>query len=194
MTLTSPISRTVEQTLPDVERAAEHARGFLEALGVDLDMPARRSSAERMAKAYREMLSSDPFEMTTFDNDEGYSELVLVSSIPVQSLCEHHFLPFTGVAHVGYLPGTRLVGLSKLARTVEEFAHRPQTQESLTRQIADRLSAMLEPRGVGVVIEAEHSCMSLRGVRADTTRTRTVTVTGDLRDSAARAEFLASAR
>lgn len=193
MTLTSPLTRTVEQTLPDVERAAEHARGFLEALGVDLDTPARRTSAERMAKAYLEMLSSDPFEMTTFDNDEGYSELVLVSSIPVQSLCEHHFLPFTGVAHVGYLPGARLVGLSKLARTVEAFAHRPQTQESLTRQIADRLNETLHPRGVGVVIEAEHSCMSLRGVRAESARTRTVTVTGELRDPAARAEFLASA-
>ncbi|WP_166983941.1 GTP cyclohydrolase I [Paramicrobacterium fandaimingii] len=192
MTLTQSTTTTVEQSLPDVERAAHHARGFLEALGVDLSGPARRQSPMRMATAYLEMMSSDPFEMTTFDNDEGYAELVLMTDIPVQSLCEHHFLPFTGVAHVGYVPADRLVGLSKLARTVETFAHRPQTQENLTQQIADHLTAALAPRGVGVVIEAEHTCMSLRGVRTSGARTRTSAFTGDLRAAAARAEFLAA--
>ncbi|GAB2510806.1 GTP cyclohydrolase I [Paramicrobacterium agarici] len=192
MTLTQSVPQSIEQTLPDIDRAAQHAEGFLTALGVDLGTPARRESAMRMAKAYLEMMSSDPFEMTTFDNDEGYGELVLVTGIAVQSLCEHHFLPFTGVAHVGYLPGERLVGLSKLARTVELHARRPQTQENLTQQIADHLVGSLAPRGVGVVIEAEHTCMSLRGVRASSTRTRTSAFTGALRDPAARQEFLAS--
>lgn len=192
MTLTQSMTTTVKQALPDVDRAAHHARGFLEALGVDLSAPARHESPVRMAKAYLEMMSSDPFEMTTFDNVEGYSELVLVAAIPVQSLCEHHLLPFTGVAHVGYLPGDRLVGLSKLARTVEMYARGPQTQENLTQQIAEHLNAALTPRGVGVVIEAEHTCMSLRGVRSGGARTRTSAFTGDLRESAARAEFLSS--
>ncbi len=186
MTLTNPMT----QTLPDIDVAAHHAEAMLAALGVDCDTPARRSSPLRMAKAYLEMMSSDPFEMTTFDNTEGYTELVLVSGIPVQSLCEHHFLPFTGVAHVGYLPGSRLVGLSKLARTVEMFARGPQTQEMLTQQIADRLEAALSPRGVGVVIEAEHSCMSIRGVRTAGARTRTSAFTGAVDDD--RAEFLSA--
>lgn len=145
-----------------------------------------------MAKAYLEMLSSDPFSMTTFPNDEDYAELVIVRSIPVRSLCEHHLLPFTGVAHVGYLPGERILGLSKFARVVEEFTHRPQTQERLTRQIVDRLDAALDARGVGAVIEAEHSCMTLRGVRAPGATTRTSAFTGALAEPAGRADFLAA--
>jgi len=117
---------------------------------------------------------------------------VLVEDIPLQSLCEHHLLPFSGVAHVGYLPDARIVGLSKLARTVDHFARRPQTQERLTMQIAHHLDQQLSPRGVGVVIEAGHSCMTLRGARAHNARTTTSSMLGHLRDEpAARAEFLA---
>jgi len=118
------------------------------------------------ARAYAEMLSPRSFELTTFDNDENYDELVLARNIPVHSVCEHHMLPFLGVAHVGYLPGHRILGLSKLARVVELFARRPQVQERLTTQVAGWLQTHLQPRGVGVVIEAEHTCMTLRGVRA----------------------------
>jgi GTP cyclohydrolase I len=134
-------------------------------------------------------------ELTTFPNDEGYDELVLVQDIPVQSLCEHHMLPFTGVAHVGYLPGGRILGLSKFARMVEFHARRPQTQERLTKRIADHLQQLLEPDGVGVVIEAEHTCMSLRGARVPGTRTLTSALFGRLRDDArSRSEFLELAR
>ena len=135
------------------------------------------------------------FDLTTFDNGSGYDELVLVRDIPVRSLCEHHMLPFSGVAHVGYLPADRILGLSKLARTVEFFARRVQTQERLTSQVADHLHDRLAPRGVGVVIEAEHSCMSLRGVCAPGTTTTTSALVGTLReDPSSRAEFLALAR
>ena len=119
----------------------------------------------------------------------------MVRSIPVQSLCEHHLLPFVGVAHVGYLPEGRILGLSKFARVVEMFARRPQVQERLTRQVADWLDAELAPKGVGVVVEAEHLCMSMRGVRAGGTVTTTSAVSGALRDSpATRAEFFAAVR
>jgi GTP cyclohydrolase I len=135
------------------------------------------------------------FDLTTFANDEGYDELVLVRDIPVRSLCEHHMLPFAGVAHVGYLPGERILGLSKFARMVDFYARRAQTQERLTKQIADHLDRQLAPRGVGVVISAEHSCMSLRGARAAGTRTVTSTLLGRLReDPATRAEFLGLTR
>lgn len=173
-----------------IDLATEAAAAFLRALGVDLDPESMHRSPRRMAQAYAAMLTSRPFEMTTFDNDEGYDELVLVRSIPLQSICEHHLLPFTGHAHVGYLPGSRILGLSKFARVVEMFAHRPQVQERLTQQIADWIEHELDPRGVGVVLEAEHSCMTLRGVRAAGTTTRTCALRGILRESAARAEFL----
>jgi GTP cyclohydrolase I len=138
------------------------------------------------------MLTPRTFDLTTFPNDEGYDELVLARSIPVHSLCEHHMLPFVGVAHVGYLPRDRIVGLSKLARVVEMFARRPQVQERLTKQVADWLQDRLQPRGVGVVLEAEHMCMSLRGVRSPGTTTITSTLLGTLReDPGSRAEFLA---
>ncbi|HLS44529.1 MAG TPA: GTP cyclohydrolase I FolE [Ornithinicoccus sp.] len=173
-----------------MDRAARAAAEFLAALGVDLEREGMQASPRRMARAYAAMLTSRPFEMTTFDNDEGYDELVLVRSIPVQSLCEHHFLPFTGTAHVGYLPGSRILGLSKFARVVELFSRCPQVQERLTQQVAEWIDHELQPRGVGVVIEAEHSCMTLRGVRATGTTTRTSALRGELRNSAARAEFL----
>jgi GTP cyclohydrolase I len=147
-----------------------------------------------MARAYAELFDAQPFRMTTFPNDEGYDELVLAKSIPVQSLCEHHLLPFHGVAHVGYLPGERILGLSKLARVVELFARDLQVQERLTKQVADWLQEHLAPNGVGVVIEAEHLCMTLRGVRATGSRTVTSALHGQLRDDAAsRQEFFALA-
>ncbi|WP_034609352.1 GTP cyclohydrolase I FolE [Cellulomonas sp. URHD0024] len=178
-----------------LDAAEDAARAFLEALGIDCDSPGTERSPRRMAEAYAEMLAPRPFEMTTFPNDEGYDELVVVRSIPVQSICEHHLLPFFGVAHVGYLPGRRILGLSKFARVVEMFARRPQVQERLTRQVADWIEMRLAPRGVGVVIEAEHLCMSLRGVRAGGTVTTTSALSGLLRDSpATRAEFLSAVR
>jgi GTP cyclohydrolase IA len=151
-----------------------------------------RDTPARMALAYAELFTSRPFELTTFPNDEGYDELVVARSIPVRSVCEHHLLPFVGVAHVGYLPGERILGLSKLARVVEYFAHRPQVQERLTKQIADWLAEQLAAVGVGVVIEAEHFCMTLRGVHAVGTRTVTSALIGTLRnDARSRAEFFA---
>jgi GTP cyclohydrolase IA len=147
-----------------------------------------------MARSYAELLTAREFKLTTFDNDEGYDELVMARGIPIRSVCEHHLLPFVGVAHVGYLPAARILGLSKLARVVEMFAHGAQVQERLTKQIADWLTEELEPNGVGVVIEAEHLCMTLRGVRAVGARTTTSTMRGALRDDArSRSEFLAMA-
>ena len=175
---------------PREDAAARAARDFLAALGVQLDTPGTARTAERMVRAYQALLAAPPFELTAFANDGGYDELVLVRDIPVHSVCEHHFLPFSGVAHVAYLPGERLVGLSKLARVVEHLARRPQVQERLTRQVAEWLDTSLHPRGVGVVVEAEHSCMTLRGVRALGSRTRTQAFTGELRDGPARAELL----
>jgi GTP cyclohydrolase IA len=184
----------VPDTIPEVdeEAAVEHARGFLNALGVRCDSPGTTDTPRRMAEAYRALLSSDEFDMTTFPNAEGYDELVIVKDIPVRSVCEHHVLPFTGVAHVGYLPGDRILGLSKFARVVEMFARRPQVQERLTVQIADWLVDTLAPRGVGVVIEAEHLCMTLRGVQAPGTSTSTSALRGLMRERPqTRAEFLA---
>jgi GTP cyclohydrolase I len=147
-----------------------------------------------MARAYAELLAPEPFDLTTFPNDEGYDELVLARDIPFRTICEHHLLPFAGVAHVGYLPADRILGLSKLARLVEYYAARPQTQERLTRQVADALVIHLNPRGVGVVLEAEHSCMTQRGVRALGAKTVTSALLGTLReDPRSRAEFFALA-
>jgi GTP cyclohydrolase I len=145
-----------------------------------------------VARAYAELLTPEPFVATTFPNDEGYDELVLARDIPFSSLCEHHLLPFTGVAHVAYLPGDRLLGLSKLARVVKHFSRRPQVQERLTTQVADWLVEELHPKGVGVVLEAEHTCMSIRGVQASGVRTVTSALAGLVRDDPrSRSEFLA---
>ncbi|HEV7708380.1 MAG TPA: GTP cyclohydrolase I FolE [Asanoa sp.] len=176
--------------------AAEQAAGqFLRALGLNTDTESMRGTPRRMAHAYAELFSPRPFDLTTFPNDEGYDELVLARAIPLRSVCEHHLLPFVGTAHVGYLPGQRILGLSKLARVVEQFACRPQVQERLTKQIADWLQTQLAPKGVGVVIEAEHTCMTLRGVRATGSTTVTSTMLGLLRDDPrSRSEFLALTR
>jgi GTP cyclohydrolase IA len=173
--------------------AAEHAASrLLVALGADLDRPGLAETPGRMARALAEMLTPTPFIATTFPNDAGYDEMVLVRDVPFHSLCMHHVLPFHGVAHVAYLPGERIVGLSKLARVVEHFARDLQVQERLTRQIADWLNDTLMPRGVGVVLEAEHTCMTLRGIRKPGSRTVTSALLGRLReDPRTRDEFLA---
>uniref|UniRef100_UPI001D022048 GTP cyclohydrolase I FolE n=1 Tax=Nonomuraea phyllanthi TaxID=2219224 RepID=UPI001D022048 len=176
----------------DLPAAEEAARQFLDALGICLDSESLRGTPGRMARAFAELFTPRSFELTTFPNDEGYDELVLVRDIPLRSVCEHHLLPFTGIAHVGYLPGPRIVGLSKLARVVEHFACRPQVQERLTKQVAEWLQEHLRPRGVGVVIQADHTCMTLRGAQSPGARTITSTLLGGLRDDArSRAEFLA---
>lgn len=175
----------------DLVAAELAAADFLAALGLDFGAEGLRETPARMARAYAELLAPEPFELTTFPNDAGYDELVLVRAIPFRTICEHHLLPFAGVAHVGYLPGERILGLSKLARVVGHFAARPQTQERLTRQIANHLDAGLNPLGVGVVLDAEHTCMTLRGVKAIGATTVTSALLGTLRtDPRSRAEFL----
>ena len=175
--------------LPAAERAVAD---LLKALGRDPQSSHLADTPRRVANAYAEMLTPREFALTTFPNDEGYDELVLARDIPVQSLCEHHMLPFQGVAHVGYLPGERILGLSKLARVVELFARDLQVQERLTRQVADWLQTHLAPKGVGVVLEAEHLCMSLRGVQKPGSRTVTSALHGLVReDPRTRQEFLA---
>ena len=184
-------------TRPAIDpRAAELAAAdLLTALGLDLTDESLAETPRRMAQALIEMTSGPDFELTTFPNEEGYDELVLVRDIALHSVCEHHMLPFVGVAHIGYLPGERILGLSKFARMVELHARRPQTQERLTKRIADHLQDELRPHGVGVVIEAEHTCMSLRGARAYGARTTTSALFGRLRDDPrSRAEFLALTR
>jgi GTP cyclohydrolase I len=183
-----------QRPVADIPAATVAAAAFLEALGVDLTPESLHETPARMARAYADLLTAREFKLTTFDNDEGYDELVMARGIPIRSVCEHHLLPFVGVAHVGYLPAQRILGLSKLARVVEMFAHGVQVQERLTKQIADWLVQELEPNGVGVVIEAEHLCMTLRGVQAVGARTTTSTMLGVLRhDARSRSEFLAVA-
>ena len=179
----------------DLERARRAVRELLLALGQDVDGDeSLRDTPARVASAYAEMLTPRPFDARTFPNDEGYDELVLSRDIPFESVCEHHLLPFVGLAHVAYLPGERIVGLSKLARVVEMFSRRLQVQERLTQQVANWLVTELDPRGVGVVLEAEHMCMSVRGVRARGARTVTSALRGKLRnDARTRQEFLSLA-
>jgi GTP cyclohydrolase I len=180
------------RTEVDLPAAAQAVTALLRALGRDPAEPHLADTPRRVADAYAELLTPPSFDLTTFPNDEGYNELVLATSIPVQSLCEHHLLPFTGIAHIGYLPGERILGLSKLARVLDLFARDLQVQERLTQQVADWLRDNLNPRGVGVVIEAEHLCMSLRGVRARGARTTTSALHGLLREDArSRHEFFA---
>ena len=176
----------------DLVRAERAVAELLAALGQDVSSGQLLDTPRRVAASYAELLTSAPFTPTTFPNDEGYDELVLVRAIPFQSLCQHHLLPFVGVAHVGYLPAGRILGLSKLARVVELFSRRLQLQERLTTQVADWLQDQLLPKGVGVVLEAEHFCMTLRGVQATGARTVTSTLHGLLRtDPRSRQEFLA---
>jgi GTP cyclohydrolase IA len=186
--------RAVGRPTVDVDAAAAAVEDLMRALGMDVDDPSLRRTPARVANAYAEMLAPREFGLTTFPNEERYDELVVARDIPFTSICEHHLLPFTGTASVGYLPGNRILGLSKLARVVELFARRPQVQERLTKQVANWLDDHLNPRGVGVVMSAEHSCMTLRGVRAQGSSTVTSAMLGALRDdSRTRAEFLSLA-
>jgi GTP cyclohydrolase I len=184
-----PVPGRPEIDLAAAERAAHD---LLVAFGADLEDESLRETPRRVAAAYAELLTPEPFQATTFPNDEGYDELVVARDIPFHSLCEHHLLPFVGRAHVAYLPGERIVGLSKLARVVDHFARRLQVQERLTVQVAGWLTETLKPKGVGVVLEAEHLCMSLRGVQKTGSQTVTSALHGVVRDDArTRAEFLA---
>ncbi|SNU01942.1 GTP cyclohydrolase I [Ruaniaceae bacterium KH17] len=175
-----------------VERAI---RDLLIAIGEDPERDGIKGTPERIARSYREIfggLERDPGDVLETVFDIGHSELILVRDIPMYSMCEHHLLPFHGVAHVGYIPGAggQVTGLSKLARLVEGYARRPQVQERLTTQIADTLVERLQPAGVIVVVEAEHLCMSMRGVRKPGSRTLTSAVRGQLRAPATRAEAM----
>jgi GTP cyclohydrolase IA len=180
----------------DQARAEAAVRELLLACGEDPEREGLRDTPARVARAYRELFAgmfTDPDSVLARTFDESHEELVLVTDIPTFSFCEHHLLPFHGVAHVGYIPNEkgRVTGLSKLARLVDLCARRPQVQERLTSQVADAIVRRLEPRGVIVVIEAEHLCMSMRGVRKPGARTTTSAVRGMLRDSAtSRAEAL----
>ena len=175
----------------DIEAAERAAADLLAALGADITSESLRDTPRRMAAAYAELLTPEPFNATTFPNEGGYDELVLVRDIPFHSLCEHHLLPFVGIAHVGYIPEDRIVGISKLARVVDHFARDLQVQERLTTQIARWFERELSPKGVGVVLEAEHTCMSLRGVAKPGTRTVTSALHGLVRDDPrTRQEFL----
>lgn len=189
-------SATFANTEFDQARAEAAVRELLIAVGEDPDRQGLRETPARVARAYREMfagLHSDPDELLDTTFDEQHDEMVLVKDIPMYSTCEHHLVAFHGVAHVGYIPGRdgRVTGLSKLARVVDLYAKRPQVQERLTTQIADALMRKLDPRGSIVVIEAEHLCMAMRGIRKPGAITTTSAVRGQFKtDKASRAEAL----
>jgi GTP cyclohydrolase I len=179
----------------DQARVEAAIRELLLAVGENPDREGLRETPARVARSYREIfagLFQEPADVLTTTFDLGHEEMVLVKDIEVYSTCEHHLVPFHGVAHVGYIPGTdgRITGLSKLARLVDVYARRPQVQERLTSQIADALVEALQPRGVLVVVECEHLCMSMRGVRKPGSRTVTSAVRGQMRDVATRAEAM----
>ena len=176
----------------DISDPAEAAVAqLMDSLGLDRAASSLVDTPRRVAAAYREFLTPVPFNPTTFPNDGSYDELVIARDIPFTSLCEHHLLPFVGTAAVGYLPGDRILGLSKLARVVELHARRPQVQERMTTQVAEWIDDLLKPRGVGVVIRAEHTCMTLRGAQARGSSTITSALLGTVRhDPRTRAEFL----
>ncbi len=181
--------RVVDASKLDLAAAERAAQDLLRAIGADVDLPALRDTPRRVAASFAELVTPAEFDATLFDN-EGYDELVLVRDIPFETLCMHHLLPFHGEAHIAYLPGERIIGLSKLARVVEAFARDLQLQERMAVQIADWLEQKLAPRGVGVVLSAEHMCMAIRGVRKPGTRTVTSALRGLLRDDArTRQEF-----
>ncbi|ABG96194.1 MULTISPECIES: GTP cyclohydrolase I FolE [Rhodococcus] len=174
----------------DQPRAEAAVRELLIAIGEDPDRPGLRDTPSRVARSYREVfagLYTDPDTVLNTTFDEGHQELVLVRDIPLYSTCEHHLVSFHGVAHVGYIPGKtgKVTGLSKLARVVDLYAKRPQVQERLTSQIADAVMRKLDPRGAIVVIEAEHLCMAMRGIRKPGASTTTSAVRGLLQSSAA---------
>jgi GTP cyclohydrolase I len=188
-TTTTP-GRVVDASKFDLAAAERAALDLLRAIGADVDAPDLRETPRRVAASFAELVTPAEFGATLFANDGHYEELVLVRDIEFHTLCMHHLLPFQGRAHVAYLPGKCIVGISKLARVVEAFARDLQLQERLTVQIADWLEHELEPRGVGVVLSAEHTCMTIRGVRKPGSRTVTSALRGLLRDDArTRQEF-----
>ena len=177
----------------DQERAEKAVRELLLALGEDPEREGLKETPARVARAYKENfegLWQKPEDVLTTTFDIGHEELVIIRDIEVFSHCEHHLTPFHGVAHVGYIPSGKITGLSKVARLVDLFARRPQVQERLTTQIADALVEILKPMGVIVIIDCEHLCMSMRGVRKSQARTTTSAVRGVLRDAATRAEAI----
>jgi GTP cyclohydrolase I len=176
----------------DRMRAELAIADLLEALGVDLSVEDVAETPRRVARMYEELLTPQPFNPTTFVNDAGYDDMIVARDIPFTSLCAHHMLPFSGTAHVGYLAGERIIGLSKLARVVSYYARNLQVQERLTKQVADWLNDELQPRGVGVVMRAEHQCMTIRGIQAVGSTTVTSAMHGLLRENlATREEFFA---
>ncbi|WP_120321475.1 GTP cyclohydrolase I [Catellatospora citrea] len=177
----------------DQDAAERAAAALLTALGVPLDTPSTQRTPARMVKAYAELLTPREYVPTVFPNEAGYRELVLARQVPFVSLCAHHMLPFVGTAHLGYLPGERILGLSKLARLLSSAAARPQIQEVLTQQLGDWLESQLKPGGAAVVVTAEHMCMTLRGAGAMGSTVTTSTWRGSLADPAARAQFMAMA-
>ncbi|GAA0685074.1 GTP cyclohydrolase I FolE [Kitasatospora atroaurantiaca] len=179
----------------DQKRAENAVRELLIAVGEDPDREGLLETPARVARAYKEIFAGlwqEPEDVLTTTFDLGHDEMVLVKDIEVFSTCEHHLVPFQGVAHVGYIPSVqgKITGLSKLARLVDVYARRPQVQERLTSQVADSLMRILEPRGAIVVIECEHMCMSMRGIRKPGAKTITSAVRGQLRDPATRAEAM----
>ncbi|MFJ9040896.1 GTP cyclohydrolase I FolE [Streptomyces sp. NPDC102406] len=195
--MTDPVTLDGEGSIGefDEKRAENAVRELLIAVGEDPDREGLRETPARVARAYKEIFAGlwqNPEDVLTTTFDLGHDEMVLVKDIEVQSSCEHHLVPFVGVAHVGYIPSAdgKITGLSKLARLVDVYARRPQVQERLTTQIADSLMEILEPRGVIVVVECEHMCMTMRGVRKHGAKTITSAVRGQLRDPATRNEAM----
>ncbi|AGK78002.1 GTP cyclohydrolase I FolE [Streptomyces microflavus] len=195
--MTDPVTLDGQGSIGDFDekRAEAAVRELLLAVGEDPDREGLRETPGRVARAYKEILAGlrqEPEDVLTTTFDLGHDEMVLVKDIEIMSLCEHHLLPFHGVAHVGYIPADtgKITGLSKLARLVDVFARRPQVQERLTTQVADSLMRILEARGAIVVIEAEHMCMSVRGIRKPGAKTITSAVRGQLRAPATRAEAM----
>ncbi|MER6189379.1 GTP cyclohydrolase I FolE [Streptomyces cyaneofuscatus] len=195
--MTDPVTLDGQGSIGDFDekRAEAAVRELLIAVGEDPDREGLRETPGRVARAYKEILAGlrqEPEDVLTTTFDLGHDEMVLVKDIEIMSLCEHHLLPFHGVAHVGYIPADtgKITGLSKLARLVDVFARRPQVQERLTTQVADSLMRILEARGAIVVIEAEHMCMSVRGIRKPGAKTTTSAVRGQLRDASTRAEAM----
>ncbi|MET4669943.1 GTP cyclohydrolase I [Streptomyces sp. PvR018] len=195
--MTDPVTLDGQGSIGDFDekRAEAAVRELLLAVGEDPDREGLRETPGRVARAYKEILAGlrqAPEDVLTTTFDLGHDEMVLVKDIEIMSLCEHHLLPFHGVAHVGYIPADtgKITGLSKLARLVDVFARRPQVQERLTTQVADSLMSILEARGAIVVIEAEHMCMSVRGIRKPGAKTITSAVRGQLRAPATRAEAM----
>ena len=190
-TLPATPGRVVDASKFDVVAAERAALELLRAIGADVDSPDLLETPRRVAASFAELVTPTELGATLFPNDGRYDELVVVREIAFHSVCMHHLLPFYGHAHVAYLPGETIIGISKLARAVEAFARDLQLQERLTVQIADWLEQELAPRGVGVVLSAEHTCMTIRGVRKPGARTVTSALRGSLRDDArTRQEFL----